>query len=73
MGFLFESSMTDTYSSTQALMQNFVSTILAPHFEMVKVKLNLPPMQCSLWLIDYWSVHRSKEFLTWIVLESPVS
>lgn len=66
MGFLFESSLTNTYWSTQASMQNFVTTILAPHFEMVKVKLNLPPTQCSLWLIDCWSVHRSKEFLTWM-------
>jgi hypothetical protein len=63
-GFLFESSMTSTYWSTQASMRNFVNTILAPYFETVKVKLNLPPAQCSLWLIDCWSVHRSKEFLT---------
>src|SRR6266545_1957745 len=33
---------------------------------MIKIKLNLPCMQCSLWLIDCWSVHRSKEFLMWM-------
>jgi hypothetical protein len=49
-------------------MRNFVNTILAPHFNRVKQKLGLPPSQCSLWLIDCWSVHRSKEFLAWITL-----
>jgi hypothetical protein len=66
MEFLFESSMTSTYWSTQASMRNFVNVILAPYFERVKVKLRLPPVQCSLWLIDCWSVHQSKEFLTWM-------
>lgn len=66
--FLFESSKTTTYWSTQETMRHFVDTILAPHFEKVKKTLGLPLAQCSLWLIDCWSVHRSKEFLTWIGL-----
>jgi len=66
VGFLFESSKTTTYWSTQEMMQNFVNTILAPHFKKIKADLGLPPEQSSLWLIDCWSVHRSKEFLTWI-------
>lgn len=65
-GFLFESSMTKTYWSTQATMRNFVDSILAPHFETVKARLCLPHAQCSIWLIDCWSVHRSEEFLAWI-------
>jgi len=65
-GFLFESSKTSTYWSTQETMRHFVDTVLAPHFEKVKTTMNLPHEQCSLWLIDCWSVHRSKEFLTWI-------
>lgn len=67
-GFLMESSMTATYWSTQATMQNFVNTILAPYFESIKVRLGLPHAQCSLWLINCWSVHRSEEFLTWMVV-----
>jgi len=65
-GFLFESSKTPTYWSTQETMRHFVDTILAPHFEEEKKALGLPRDQRSLWLIDCWSVHRSKEFLTWI-------
>ncbi|KAF8055629.1 hypothetical protein FPV67DRAFT_1401190, partial [Lyophyllum atratum] len=65
-GFLFESSKTKTYWSTQATMRNFVNTILAPHFEAVKRDLGLPHAQCSMWFIDCWSVHRSDEFLTWM-------
>ena len=68
-GFLLESSMSSTYWSTQATMRNFVDTILAPHFEGVKVELGLPHAQCLLWLIDCWSVHRSEEFLTWMVIK----
>lgn len=66
-GFLFEPSKTKTYWSTQATMCNFVDKILAPHFENVKQRLNLPHAQCSIWFIDCWSVHRSDQFLTWMV------
>jgi hypothetical protein len=47
-------------------MCHFVDTTLAPHFEKVKKTLSLPKEQCSLWLINCWSVHCSKEFLTWM-------
>ncbi len=65
-GFLFESSHTNTYWSTQETMRRFVTMILVPYFTMVKVRLGLPPEQCVLWLIDCWSVHRSVEFLDWM-------
>jgi hypothetical protein len=69
--FLFESSKTSTYWSTQETMRHFVDTILAPHFEQVKRDNEYPHEQCSLWLIDCWSVHRSQEFLTWISSHHP--
>jgi DDE superfamily endonuclease len=59
-------SKTSTYWSTQATMQDLVDTIIAPYFEKTKVALNLPPEQCSVWKIDCWSVHKSKEFLGWM-------
>jgi hypothetical protein len=65
-GFLFEYSKTKTYWSTQETMRNFVNCILAPYFDSQKAKLGLPPDQCSIWLIDCWSVHRSEEFLVWM-------
>jgi hypothetical protein len=65
-GFRFEFSGTETYWANQKTMQNFVNFILAPYFEAEKVKLGRPPDQCSLWVIDVWSVHRSDEFLTWM-------
>jgi hypothetical protein len=37
-----------------------------PYFEEQKEKLGLPPDQCSIWLIDCWSVHHSEEFLSWM-------
>ena len=49
-------------------MQNFIITILAPYFESVKVRLGLLHAQCSLWLINCWSVHQSEEFLTWMAV-----
>ncbi len=70
-GFLFESSHTSTYWSTQATMQNFVNNVLAPYFAAVKLQLGLPLIQCVLWLIDCWSVHRSEEFLSWMAIEHP--
>jgi hypothetical protein len=65
-GFLFEYSNMKTYWSTQATMQNFVNKILVPYPTSQKEKLGLPSDQCSIWLIDCWSVHRSDEFLSWM-------
>lgn len=70
-GFLFESSNSSTYWSTQATMRNFVNNLLVPYFSAVKTRLGLPLDQCSLWQIDCWSVHRSNEFLTWMRLTHP--
>jgi hypothetical protein len=58
----FEPSHTHTYWSTQATMKTLVNDIIAPYFNTKKAELKLPPSQCSLWMIDYWSVHKSEEF-----------
>jgi hypothetical protein len=70
-GFLFEYSKTKTYWSTQETMCNFVNRILAPYLKSQKEKLGLLPDQCSIWLIDCWLVHRSKEFLNWMWTTHP--
>ena len=70
-GFKFKSSNTKTYWSNQKTMQNFVNDILAPYFDGVKVRHNRPPTQKSLWQIDVWSVHRSKEFRGWMHKNHP--
>jgi hypothetical protein len=70
-GFLFESSNTPMYWSTQETMRSFVNNILAPYFKAVKIHLGLPLDQRSLWQIDCWSVHRSDEFLGWMRTNHP--
>jgi hypothetical protein len=52
-------------------MQLFVNNILAPYFDNEKKKLGHPPHQKALWQIDVWSVHRSKEFRTWMKQNHP--
>lgn len=65
-GFLLQESGTTTYWSNLETMKTFVNKILAPYFEKTKADLNLPQSQKALWLIDVWSVHRSKEFREWM-------
>ncbi|KAF8220356.1 hypothetical protein L208DRAFT_1334261 [Tricholoma matsutake] len=50
-------------------MQNFVNITLAPYFDNIQKDLGLDQDQMALWLIDCWSVHRSKEFLDWMALK----
>jgi DDE superfamily endonuclease len=47
-------------------MRIFVDEILAPYFDRMKVQLDRPENQRSLWQIDLWAVHRSAEFLGWM-------
>jgi len=65
-GFRFEPSKSHTYWSTQATMRSLVIDIIAPYFNKKKEELNLPASQCSLWMIDCWSVHKSEEFRGWM-------
>jgi hypothetical protein len=66
LGFLFEYSKTKTYWSTLATMKSFVSRILVPYFRTQIEQETLPPTQRCVFQIDSWSVHRSKDFLTWM-------
>ena len=70
-GFKLEFSGTKTYWSNQETMRTFVNDILAPYLERRKAELLLPPHQKSLWQIDVWSVHRSKEFQGWMRTNHP--
>jgi hypothetical protein len=70
-GFLLQESGTTTYWSNLETMKTFVDEILAPYFERIKREKGLPATQKSLWMIDVWSVHRSKEFRTWMRVGHP--
>ncbi|KAJ3984384.1 hypothetical protein F5890DRAFT_1397726, partial [Lentinula detonsa] len=68
LGFRLEPSKTDTYWSTMDTMKSLVNDIIAPYFEREKADLGIesPSEQYSIWKIDCWSVHKSKEFLSWM-------
>ena len=68
--FHFEYSGNDTYWSTMATMQSYVTNILAPYFESHRKQLNLPNQLC-IWQIDCWSVHQSLEFRSWMRKDYP--
>ena len=69
--FILQESGTTTYWSNIETMKTFVDKILAPYFKKTKAELKLPPSQKSLWMIDVWSVHRSKEFRDWMGYHHP--
>jgi hypothetical protein len=70
-GYVMLPSKSSTYWSTQATMRALVDDIIAPYFDKTKAELKLPSTQCSIWKIDCWSVHRSKEFLGWMKKAHP--
>lgn len=70
-GCLLQESGTPTYWSNIKTMKTFVTKILAPYFDRRKEELSLMPSQKALWLIDVWSVHRSKEFRDWMKQTHP--
>ena len=53
------------------MMHSLVNNIIAPYFEKRKIELSLPPDQKSIWKIDCWSVHKSKEFRGWMKEKHP--
>ncbi|KAJ7676616.1 hypothetical protein DFH06DRAFT_1266184 [Mycena polygramma] len=71
LGYCMVSSGTSTYWSNHSTMHHLVDHIVAPYFDAVKVELHLPPSQVSLWSIDCWSVHKSKEFRAWMKKNHP--
>jgi hypothetical protein len=54
------------YWSSLALMQVYVSEILAPYFLAKKVLLGVAPDGYCLLQLDVWSVHRSYDFRKWL-------
>lgn len=70
-GCILQESGTTTYWSNINTMKNFVNKILAPYFDAQKAALKLPTSQKSLWIIDVWTVHRSKEFRAWMKTTHP--
>jgi hypothetical protein len=71
LGYKMLASQTSTYWSNHNTMQHLVNEIIAPSFEAAKVELSLPSSQVSIWLIDCWSVHKSKDFLAWMKINHP--
>ncbi|KAE9387880.1 hypothetical protein BT96DRAFT_757502, partial [Gymnopus androsaceus JB14] len=71
--FSFEPSGNDTYWSTMDTMKSLITNVIAPYFEAKKKELGIsdPEYQSSLWKIDCWSLHKSKEFLGWMKKTHP--
>ncbi|KAJ7196687.1 hypothetical protein GGX14DRAFT_672342 [Mycena pura] len=69
--FRFRPSGTKTYWSNHETMHDFVDNILAPFFDEQKKRLGLEPDQKSLWILDVWSVQRSKQFRNWMRTHHP--
>jgi hypothetical protein len=59
-------TQTVTHWSTLRTMKDLVTKILVPWVDKTRKKLNLSKDQRWLWLLDCWSVHRSKEFRLWL-------
>ncbi len=65
-GFKFEFVNSGTYWLMQQTMHDFIDSILAPYYDQQKERLALPESQKSLWHINMWSVHWSKELWGWM-------
>ncbi|VDC01763.1 unnamed protein product [Peniophora sp. CBMAI 1063] len=71
IGIKFVPSKTSTYWSTHETMHRLVDEQIAPYRERVIQEQALPTDQKLIWLIDVWSVHRSKEFRDWMQEHHP--
>ena len=71
LGYKMLPSKTSTYWSTEATMEKLVDNIITPYFDCMKEELGLPKNQCSIWKINCWSVHKSKEFQSWLKKNHP--
>ncbi|KAF8600579.1 hypothetical protein BDV93DRAFT_447224 [Ceratobasidium sp. AG-I] len=71
LGFRLEFSGTKAYWSTLDTMCSFVTNILVPYFRQQIMLHDLPSTQRCVFQLDCWSVHRSKEFLTWMSATYP--
>jgi hypothetical protein len=52
-------------------MHDFVDFTLAPYFDAQKEVLGLDTDQKSLWVLDVWSVQRSRQFRDWMRTKHP--
>ncbi|THU93079.1 hypothetical protein K435DRAFT_670832 [Dendrothele bispora CBS 962.96] len=52
-------------------MKAFVNKIPTPYFLSAKKKAGWRPTQKTIWMIDVWSVHRSKVFHEWMKANHP--
>ncbi|KAJ7792805.1 hypothetical protein B0H14DRAFT_160902 [Mycena olivaceomarginata] len=71
LGYKMLASQTLTCWSNHNTMHHLVNEIIAPSFEATKVELSLPSSQVSIWLIDCWSAHKLKDFLSWMKINHP--
>ena len=51
--------------------QKIVETILQPDMKQVIDRLNMHKDSNLVWLLDYWSVHKSKEIVAWMKEKHP--
>ena len=51
--------------------QEFVKTIVRPYKKQIIDQLNMHKDSKFIWLLDCWSVHKSKEFVVWIKEKHP--
>lgn len=64
-------SKSGNHWSNLGTMKDFVIYILDPYFAEEKQRLGLPPDQKSLWILDVWSVQRSKAWRDWMRINYP--
>jgi hypothetical protein len=70
-GFVF--AQTPTHWSSQGSMRKYIIGMIDPYVKSVIKASNgqLPVDQKAVLLIDYWSMHKSEEFLSWMKEEYP--
>jgi len=57
---------TDNHWSSQETMQQWVREVLQPYIERQRVEFNLAHSPHVVLVLDVWSVHKSKEFITFL-------
>ena len=62
---------TNNHWSNMTTCQEFVDRILQPYRKQQVQMLNIAEDSKLIWLIDCWSVHKSKEFISWVKVNHP--
>ncbi|KAH8914171.1 hypothetical protein BT69DRAFT_1233202, partial [Atractiella rhizophila] len=71
LGFVHSFSGGTSYSTTIWTFKECVTRIFDPFIESQKAEHGLPTCQCVILYINVYSVHRSQEFLTWMMETHP--